>query len=225
MIESEARDGQAYIRHTRGPGPLQLELRAFNLADSQGTALIEAMLAALGLAAFICDGRGAVRGMTPAAAQALERGRLRLAEGRLMAPPGFDVAEMEAAITQAASAEAPAARIVVNRDRLEPAAAQVLDVIALPQQRPFEPRVVVVLRGRLPGTAELEAILARAFGLTAAEAEVAARLARGERREAIAAARRASLQTVRSQIKSIFSKLGVTREPQLVALLARLAQR
>lgn len=54
--------------------------------------------------------------------------------------------------------------------------------------------------------------------------QVAVRIAFGASREQIATERRASLQTVRSQIKSIFSKLNVTREGELVSMLARLAQ-
>lgn len=189
---------------------------------------IEAVLSALGFAAFVCDGRGTVRGMTPAAAIALEVGRLRLTDGRLITPSRYAAVDLEAAIAQAAAAGAPLSLTVVNRDRLDSLAVQVLDVIALRQPDAIgagEPRVVVVLRGDPRAGAELERVLVRAFGLTTAEAEVAARLARGERREAIAAARRTSLQTVRSQIKNIFGKLGVTREPELVALLARLMRR
>jgi len=89
----------------------------------------------------------------------------------------------------------------------------------------FEPHAIVVLRGAEQNRAELEPILVRAFGLTPAEAQVAARLALGELRETIADERGASLQTVRSQIKSIFAKLNVTRERELVSLLAKITQR
>lgn len=228
MTEAQGRDEPAVARRAGARESLRPpEPQAFE-APADGPAPVEAVLAALGLAAFTCDSRGLVCGATPAAAMALELGRLRLAEGRLAPPPGYDAAELDLAIAQAGAAGAPIARTVVNRDRLDPGAVQVLDVIALPKpgfSRALEPRVVVVLRGGLRAAAELEAVLARAFGLTSAEAEVAARLARGERRMAIAAARRASLQTVRSQIKNIFCKLGVTREPELVALLAGLTQR
>jgi DNA-binding CsgD family transcriptional regulator len=198
----------------------------------QGAALLGATLGALGIAAFICDGLARVRALTPVAASALEAGRMRLLNGRLSAPRHFDAAEMDAAIAAAtsrdfASAE-PTAQTIVNRDPREPASVQIVDVIALPRQPSlfsFEPRAIVVLRGAEQNRPELEPILVRAFGLTPAEAQVAARLAIGEPRETIAAERGASLQTVRSQIKSIFAKLNVTRERELVSLLAKITQR
>jgi DNA-binding CsgD family transcriptional regulator len=198
----------------------------------QAAVLIGAALGALGIAAFICDGSARVRALTPAAESALATGRIRLVNGRLSAPDHFDATAMDAAIAAATSCD-PAAggatvRSIVNRHPWEPAAVQVIDVIALPRQPSpfsFEPQAVVVLRGGEADRTELEPILARAFGLTPAEAEVAARLAIGEPRERIAAERCTSLQTVRSQIKSIFDKLHVTRERELVSMLARITRR
>ena len=187
-------------------------------------------LGALGIAAFVCDGKGEVRAMTPPAAAAVAGGRLRLVNHRLAAPIHYDASEMDLAIAAAASSNAPAARgeTIVNRNLRDPAAVQVLDVISLPRaegQVGFEARAIVVLRGGEFGWPGLEQVLIRAFGLTTAEAQVAARMALGASRDQIAIERRASLQTVRSQIKSIFTKLNVTRERELVSLLARIYQR
>lgn len=200
--------------------------------EKQGAVLIGAALGALGIAAFICDGLALVRALTPVAESALASGRLRLVNGRLSAPQHYDSSDMDAAIAAAISrdlsATEPTAQTIVNRDLRAPASVQVVDVITLPRHpllSSFEPRAVVVLRGSEPNRAELEPILTRAFGLTPAEAQVAARLANGEPRETIAAERGASLQTVRSQIKSIFAKLNVTRERELVSMLARITQR
>ena len=198
----------------------------------QGATLIGAALGALGVAAFICDGSARVRALTPAAESAVAAGRIRLVNGRLSAPQDFDATDMEAAIAAATSrdpqASGPTTRSIVSRHLWEPAAVQVIDIIALPRQPSpfsFEPQAVVVLRGGERDRTELEPILARAFGLTPAEAEVAARLTTGEPRERIAAERGASLQTVRSQIKSIFANLNVTRERELVSMLARITRR
>ena len=200
--------------------------------EKQGAVLIGAALGALGIAAFICDALALVCGLTRVAEAALASGRIRLVNGRLSAPRHYDSADMDAAIAAAISrdlsATAPLVRTIVNRDPRQPATVQVVDVIALPRHpllSIFEPRAVVVLRGGEPNRAELEPILVRAFGLTPAEAQVAARLANGDPRETIAAQRGASLQTVRSQIKSIFAKLNVTRERELVSMLARITQR
>lgn len=64
------------------------------------------------------------------------------------------------------------------------------------------------------------AILRTAFGLSAAETDVALALARGETRDEIAATRNTSVQTVKAQLKSIFGKVGVNREVELVAMFA-----
>jgi DNA-binding CsgD family transcriptional regulator len=200
--------------------------------EKQGAVLIGAALGALGIAAFICDGLALVCALTPVAQAALASGRVRLVNGRLSAPHHYDAADMEAAIAAATSLDllvaGPTTRTIVNRNPRHPASAQVVDVIALPRHpllSSFEPRAIVVLRGGEQTRSELEPILTRAFGLTPAEAQVAARLANGEAREMIAAERGASLQTVRSQIKSIFAKLNVTRERELVSMLARITQR
>ena len=60
------------------------------------------------------------------------------------------------------------------------------------------------------------------FGLTRREARVASALATGLQLQEIAALHGVGMGTVRSQLKSIFVKTGTNRQPELVALLARL---
>jgi DNA-binding CsgD family transcriptional regulator len=64
--------------------------------------------------------------------------------------------------------------------------------------------------------------LQRAFGLTRREARVASALATGQRLQEIAVAHNVGMGTVRSHLKSIFIKTRTNRQPELVALLARL---
>jgi GAF domain-containing protein len=59
------------------------------------------------------------------------------------------------------------------------------------------------------------------FGLTAAEAHITLGIARGESLAAIAAARGTTLATARTQLKSVFSKLGANRQAEVAALLSR----
>jgi DNA-binding CsgD family transcriptional regulator len=61
------------------------------------------------------------------------------------------------------------------------------------------------------------------FGLTRCEALVAVELCTGATLRQIAARREIGIGTVRGQLKSIFIKTGTTRQPELVALLAKLA--
>jgi DNA-binding CsgD family transcriptional regulator len=65
-------------------------------------------------------------------------------------------------------------------------------------------------------------VLQRAFGLTRREARVASALATGMRLQDVAAMHGVGTGTVRSHLKSIFIKTGTNRQPELVALLARL---
>lgn len=61
--------------------------------------------------------------------------------------------------------------------------------------------------------------VAAMHGLSRAEARLASLLAEGISLEEAAEALQVSIQTVRSQLKSVFAKTGVTRQAELVALL------
>ena len=97
-----------------------------------------------------------------------------------------------------------------------------IDVIRMPRDFLSEvvnARAVVLIRDILTkdsGTAEF---LKSAFGLTPAEADIANLLLRGKSAGTIAQARRSGEQTVRTQIKSIYRKTGVSSHAQLVSLL------
>ena len=64
--------------------------------------------------------------------------------------------------------------------------------------------------------------IAVVFGLTPAEARLAAALAEGRSLESIAEANGVSLTTARNQLKSVFSKTDTHRQSELVAFLAKL---
>lgn len=67
-----------------------------------------------------------------------------------------------------------------------------------------------------------EAALRDGFGLTAAEARLAMRLASGVSLETAAESLHVSKETARVQLKAIFGKLDVHRQAEMVALVARL---
>ena len=67
------------------------------------------------------------------------------------------------------------------------------------------------------------AVLREAFGLTKAEAEVAARAAAGEGVPAIAASLAIAPGTARLHLHRVFEKAGAHRQAELAAVLARLA--
>ena len=76
--------------------------------------------------------------------------------------------------------------------------------------------VTPVTRGVLPGLSVLEGL----FDLTAAEARVARAIAHCRTVEQIAAEAGTSPQTVRTQLKGVMAKTGVSRQAELVGLLA-----
>lgn len=82
------------------------------------------------------------------------------------------------------------------------------------------PAVMVFVRDPELPTPSVEA-LRGLFGLTAAEASIAAGLANGLSIEAIAASHRISLNTARTHLKRALAKTGTRRQAELVALLLR----
>jgi DNA-binding CsgD family transcriptional regulator len=100
-----------------------------------------------------------------------------------------------------------------------------LDFFRLPERdwsTKFAPRAILVLRDRHAGHAHGAKVLAGTFGLTAAETEVAVALAAGSSREAIAATRNVSPETLRAQLKSLYLKTGCRRETELALLVTTL---
>ncbi|MGA0607278.1 helix-turn-helix transcriptional regulator [Phenylobacterium sp. VNQ135] len=197
--------------------------------EGQGAALVGGALEAVGIAAFVCDGTGRVCANTPAAEAVLSRGLIRLRGGRLAAAHDADARLLDTAVRRAVGPGDPRAgerfETFVLRDPALMAQVEVVDVMPLPR-RPFafgfEPRALVVVRGGRDGDGRFADVLRVAFGLTQSEADVALRLLDGDSREAIAEGRGVSVETVRSQVKSLFGKLGVSKTTELNAKLNRL---
>lgn len=78
----------------------------------------------------------------------------------------------------------------------------------------------IIVAHPLQGVARIDRLVASlAFDLTPAEADVAAALADGSSLNEIAAVRRVSVNTIRIQLRTVFGKMGVTRQSELVRLL------
>lgn len=208
--------------HARAAVRMQIAL------EGQGATLLAGALEALSMPAFVCDRTGRVQALTPAAEQlvASDRG-LQLRLGELHATHAADAKALKDAIDHAALARRaggpPALQTVILRgDGLhEPSV--VLDVITLPSREyelMFAPRVLIVARGERGADGRRTAILQTAFALTAAETDIALLLAKGRAPEVIAAIRGVSVATVRSQVKSIMAKVGVSRQVELVAKIS-----
>ena len=169
------------------------------------------------VAAFLCDGDGKVQAMTARAERlALESRLLTVHQRRLTAARRADGQAFERAMARVLTAgQLPAAVETVLIGPEGGRALVHLRALAEPDWGlPFRVRLMVIVRqGPRKPSAE---VLRLAFGLTQAEAEIALALAAGQPRDLIAAHRTVAIGTLRQQVKTIFAKVGVTREAELI---------
>jgi DNA-binding CsgD family transcriptional regulator len=192
----------------------------------RGAAMTVGAFDAIGVAAFLIDRHGAVAALS-AAAEAIvgdrADGALRLRRGRLGAARRDADTLLQGALVRALNGEAMQQHWIGSPRDGGPG--MLCELFRLPRREwdfGFDPRVLVVVRSAADIPAMRTAPLRAALGLTASEAEIALRLANGEAREDIAAARGTSAQTLGTQIKSILRKSDVAREAELTALVNRL---
>ena len=187
--------------------------------------------------AFVVDGLGMLRTANGAGEAALREGGIVRESGRRaggkarlsLADPLAD------AWLRARVAELAAGYVIGRVDRAFATRAGLVRVRAflLPRDEacasllvPLSPRVLVLIgTDRIDATEAEDALVpvGAAFGLSAAESRVSARLLMGRSVPEIAAENGSSEGTVRQQLKSIFRKTGTHRQGELVSLLARFA--
>lgn len=205
----------------------RVAIRTQLLLEGQGCRLITGALEAVSITAFLCDQTAQVQAMTPSAEALVSKGILKLQNGLLKTGKATKTRELAAAIERAAAGittpgAPPAATVIVHGKKRDPV---IIDVTSLPRRAydfGFRPRVLVIVRGDRDRTPPDQALLLRSlFGLTQTEAIVAAALGDGASLEEIAQTRQRSVETIRVQVRSIYIKLGVRRQAELVALLGQ----
>jgi DNA-binding CsgD family transcriptional regulator len=180
----------------------------------------------LGLPAVLCDFAGRIVALSAPAERLLQDGGLVVSRGGSLhaAEPRSD-RELQAAIARAAAAGPTANLILASRagvvllssaDGRRAVSADVAPMALGPAAFGLPARVMVLLGGAVAGASD-ETLMQ--LGLTRVEAEVARALADGLKPSAIAEQRGVGLETVRSQIKSSFAKLGVNSRAELTARL------
>jgi DNA-binding CsgD family transcriptional regulator len=192
--------------------------------ERQGFHLVAGTFEAMSLPCLLIDGLGRARQVTPSAERLIgEHPRLKLEQGWLTSVDAGTQRRIDTAL-QSVLGQAGRAHVRLPLYEGQPMPSTVIDLFRLPSREwamHFAPKAIVVLRDRRGASNEDgQPALAAAFGLTSAEAQVAVALAAGKSREAIAAMRVVSMETLRAQVKSIYQKTGCSRETEL-ALLVR----
>ena len=180
---------------------------------TDGTKLLTGSLEGLSIAALVLDGFGRVVAMTEAAQTIVRAGKyLRLKHGRIEAVRPDEDAPLACAARRCVGSVREKGRMATLR--LQGSRGSTITVRAWPLPRQndlaFGAAALLILEpDGWPGLIDL--------GLTAAEIEVAGAVMAGEPVRDIAQNRSATYETVRSQIKSIYSKAGVRSRAEFTA--------
>jgi DNA-binding CsgD family transcriptional regulator/PAS domain-containing protein len=176
---------------------------------------LEAGLEALAAGFLLLDSKGRVQFANRSARQFFAAGRLRLKNGQLAGATAAEDAAIRRLIAGALSRTTP----VPGTIRLADCRVQ-----AVPGGTPGavmpEPAACVLLLHDV-GPPPVDAGALKSFGLTAAEARLAVALAQGETVEDYAGRTGRSMATVRSQLRSVFSKTGTHRQSELLLFVQR----
>lgn len=235
--EPERHAGLALLRSERQGNVSDEQKRAFALLapqaraavrtqmalEAQGAQLLAGAMEAVRAIAFFCDAVGRVRGMTVSAEALLSAGDvLRLNQGMLTTACEADRRELAAALAAALTGAAPAFAVAVRRlnsdDRV------FIEAAPLPSSGApgFGARVLIIVHASGVEETRMAAAVRSLYGLSASEAAITVQLAAGRSPAAIAHDRQVSLGTVRSQVRRIYDKVGVSSQLELVARLPRL---
>ena len=172
------------------------------------------------------DWDGAVRNLNRLAENLLEKD-LHLHRGRLWTQRSQRAIGEYRSLLAAILATAPGTssrlnQVVINRADAPWLLMEAMPVTALGSGIFNEGRALLILTDLTEPVVSNSSLLAIVFGLTPAEAKLAAFIASGIGIDAAAAALRIGRETVKSQLKAVFLKTNTRSQPELVALLSRL---
>ena len=181
------------------------------------------VLDAMSCAGFVLDEAGRVLSGNERGQQFLGR-ELGTPQGRLVATDAHANRTLQELIQKASVRHGRATKTAATLPRPDgmPFVVRVLPV-ARPGDDPKPARLLVMVIDPDECPEPARNAFQELFGLTAAEIRVATALMCGCSTEEIARSSGTGIGTVRQQLKSIFAKTGTSRQPELVALLMRLA--
>lgn len=207
------------------------------LAEAEGERLaLSETLQRLSHAAFLVDAASVVRLANAAGAELLAKRDGLFAEASdgmaLRAAKGGETTALRrmvgAAVRGDGAGPQQAGRLRLSRPDKAPLMATVVPLtaagLAAAGLRPDPTVLLLVTDPEAKAQTPSPAVLRETFGLTPAEAEIAARAARGEGMPAAAEALGISQGTARLHLHRVFEKTGAHRQAELTALLSRVAR-
>ncbi len=115
--------------------------------------------------------------------------------------------------------------VLPRRNGLRPLVAEVVPVVGLAHDVLHLVAAIVTLTDlEAAGSSPSATLLEQAFGLTPAEARLAAQIAAGKTLADIALEEGSARETLRSRLKAIFEKTGTGRQAELTLLLSKIAR-
>jgi DNA-binding CsgD family transcriptional regulator len=178
-------------------------------------------------AALVIDAAGRATQMN-LPAQNLLGGDFNLVRGRPAAHDPASNRRLQQLVSSALHTAPGGARayapVVVDRDEAPWLLVEAMPVTAFGSDLFSSGRLILLLTDLRSPLRPDSRQLCAAFGLTAAEAKLAARLASGLGIDVAAASLGVSRETARSQLKAVFAKTNTSRQAELAGLLARLRQ-
>lgn len=219
VIEGE--DATNFVRIARTA--MNAASLAIRLRDSRADGMLEGLHAS-GAAALLLDGDGRVIAVTPAAERVFGPD-LGVRSGELWSANGDDMRTLGAIARSARGGTSPLIprRVVLRgQGRRRPVLVNISAVLGSTLDALPGGRLLLVLSDMAADDVAIDLEIESLFGLTPAEAQIAAAIFGGAEAADIARSRGVAETTVRKQIASVFRKLDVNRQVDLVRLLASL---
>jgi DNA-binding CsgD family transcriptional regulator/PAS domain-containing protein len=184
------------------------------------------VLDSMSVGALIADQNGQIRFANTAAEEILaENDGLARRDSRIQAARSFETNSLLAAVRDVAASSRGERRdgaLLIARPSSKPPYAVVVMPLAAPNSETKTPRALIFVSDLAHRNNELAPRLSQLFGLSKAEARVAAGIAEGRRLNEIAREFDVRMPTVRTQLRAVLKKVGAARQADLVRIILAL---